>query len=440
MPRLIDCFSNLISFGLALDTVPGDAVQRRRQALQLLDQARGQAEAAGYPAATIESAVFAMVAWLDEMLARSSKDDAGGGGEAPEPLQQQLFNSRNAHTEFFHHLSALSPADDELREVYWHALALGFAGQYYFETGDQGELGKLKDLHGRQLANAPLALPGLAREHITPQPYAVADPPLPGNPLGRERAVLSVGALLALLMPVLLLLWLSLAGPGAAPTSLAQQVSGQLQRYACADLMAQVDADGSVRVQGFVSKREDMESVQREVASIPGVRATQFQLGLRVWPHCEVYAILKPYQARNRDKGYGLRVRAPSAIEGRLREGDTVVLRLTQASFEGSVWVDYYTADGSVLHFQAGRGQQRLPADAQIDLGRDIPASWLVSPPFGTVLVTAIASPAAFSETVDRPPFELASAYLLRLREMLAANRGGERLVADLLFLETVER
>jgi hypothetical protein len=170
------------------------------------------------------------------------------------------------------------------------------------------------------------------------------------------------------------------------------------------------------------------------------VRAPQFELGLRIWPHCEVYAILKPYQARNRDKGYGLRVRAPSAVEGRLREGDTVVFRLTQASFEGSVWVDYYTADGSVLHFQAGRGRQRLPADAQIELGRDMPASWLVSPPFGTVLVTAIASPAPFSETADRPPFELASAYLLRLREMLAANRGGDRLVADLLFLETAER
>ncbi len=441
MPRLIDRFSTLISFGLSLETQPGDAFQRRQQALRLLDEARGQAEAAGYPAATVESAVFAMVAWLDEMLARSNKAaGAGSSSEAYEPLQQQLFNSRNAHTEFFHHLSALSPSEDELREVYWHALALGFAGQYYFEAGDQGELGKLKDLHGRQLANPPLALPELVREHITPQPYAVADPPLPGNPLARERAVLSGGALLALLLPVLLLVWLSLAGPREAPPALARRVNDQLQRYACADLAARVEADGSMRVQGFVSRREDMESVRREVASIPGVRSPQFQLGLRIWPHCEVYAILKPYQARNRDKGYGLRVRAPSAVEGRLREGDTVVLRLTQASFEGNVWVDYYTADGSVLHFQAGRGQLRLPADAQIELGRDIPASWLVSPPFGTVLIAAIASPAPFSETADRPPFELASAYLLRLREMLATNRGADRLVADLLFLETAER
>lgn len=436
MTRLLDCFSSLVSFGLSVDSGPGSVPEQRERALRLIETARDQAAAAGYPAATVESAVFAMVAWIDERLAQRSAET----GEAYEPLQLQLFNSRNAHTEFFHHLSALQPQDDELREVYWHALALGFTGQYYFETSDAGELGKLKALHGRQLANPPLDLAGLARQHITPQPYAVPDPPMPGNPLARERTVLWGGGLLALLAPLLLVAWLSLTGPREAPTLLAQRIDEHLQRYTCADLSAQVEPDGMVKVQGFVSKQEDVEAVRRDIGAIAGVRSPQYNLGVRVWPHCEVYAILKPYQMRNRDKSYGLRVRAPSAVEGRLREGDAVVLRLTQASFDANVWVDYYTADGSVLHFQAGRGQLRLPADAQVEMGRDIPASWLVSPPFGTVMVAAIASPAPFSETADRPPFELASAYLLRLREMLAANRGADRVVADLLFLETVER
>ncbi|MBS0343326.1 MAG: DotU family type IV/VI secretion system protein [Proteobacteria bacterium] len=436
MPRLLDCFSPLIALGLKADTATGPTSALRQQVLGLLIDARIRAGDAGYAPGTVESAVFAMVAWIDEVLTRRS----AAGEEAYEPLQLQLFNSRNAHTEFFHHLSALQPQDDELREVYWNAMALGFAGQYYFETDDTGELGKLKALHGRQLANPPLDLPELAHERITPQPYAAPDPPLPGNPLARERAVLWGGGVLALLLPVLVLAWLSLMGPRETPAPLAQHIDQQLQRYACSDLSSQVGPDGRVTVQGFVSKPEDMEAVRREVGAMPGVRAPQFRLGLRIWPHCEVYAILKPYQARNRDKNYGLRIRAPTAVEGRLREGDTVVLRLTQASFDANLWVDYYTADGSVLHFQAGRGQLRVPADAQIELGRDIPASWLVSPPFGTVMVAAIASPAPFSETADRPPFELASAYLLRLREMLAANRGADRLVADILFLETVER
>ncbi|MBS0453280.1 MAG: DotU family type IV/VI secretion system protein [Proteobacteria bacterium] len=436
MPRLLDCFSSLITLGLKADTAAGPTSALRQQVLGLLIDARIRAGEAGHAPATVESAVFAMVAWMDEVLTRRS----AAAEEAYEPLQLQLFNSRNAHTEFFHHLSGLQPQDDELREVYWNAMALGFAGQYYFETDDAGELGKLKALHGRQLSNSPLDLPELAHEHITPQPYAVADPPVSGNPLARERAVLGGGGVLALLLPVLLLAWLSLMGPREAPAPLAQHIDQQLQRYACSDLSSQVGDDGRVMVQGFVSRPEDIDAVRHEVGAIPGVRSPQFRLGLRIWPHCEVYAILKPYQARNRDKGYGLRIRAPTALEGRLREGDAVVLRLTQASFDANLWVDYYTADGSVLHFQAGRGQLRVPADAQIELGHDIPASWLVSPPFGTVMVTAIASPAPFSETADRPPFELASAYLLRLREMLAANRGADRLVADILFLETVER
>ncbi|WP_395349057.1 hypothetical protein [Variovorax sp. UC122_21] len=63
-----------------------------------------------------------------------------------------------------------------------------------------------------------------------------------------------------------------------------------------------------------------------------------------------------------------------------------------------------------------------------------------MSPPFGSVLVTVISSPMPFHETADRPPFELASAYLLQLREALAANKGGDRLVADFVFLETEAR
>jgi hypothetical protein len=75
-----------------------------------------------------------------------------------------------------------------------------------------------------------------------------------------------------------------------------------------------------------------------------------------------------------------------------------------------------------------------------MELGRDIPSSWLVSPPFGSVLVTVLSAPMPFAETSDRPPFELASAYLLRVREALAASKNSERLIADFVFLQTVPR
>jgi len=176
------------------------------------------------------------------------------------------------------------------------------------------------------------------------------------------------------------------------------------------------------------------------VSALPGVKAPRFDIGVRVWPHCEVFAILKPYQTRNADRAYGLDVVVPTARHGRLREGDGVQVEVIAPRHDSFLWVDYYTADGSVMHLNAGQVPTKLHGGERLELGRDIPSSWLVSPPFGSVLVTAISSPLPFHETADRPPFELASAYLLQLREALAANQGGDRLIANFAFLETEAR
>ena len=442
MARLLDCFSAFLSFGLALDasiaagraTLSHDGAQQ--QARRLLDAARASAAAAGTPAAQVESAVFAMVAWMDEILARHP--DAA---TSPAPLQAQLFNSNNAHSEFFHHLSALTAEDDEVREVYWHALVHGFKGQYYFEDGDQGELGKLKDLHGRQLRLRPLALGSLVQDRITPQPYRAPNPPGPHDARRRDRALLRAGGALALLVPLVVLLWwLWLPGPPAVEPSLGQRIEQHLQTYACADLAASAGKDGKLRVSGFVSLPEDVKRVEREVAAMPGVGSPAFDIDLRLWPHCEVFAILKPYQLRNRDKAYGLDVEAPTARNGQLREGDSVRMLVAAPNHDSYLWVDYYTADGAVMHLNTGQVATRLRAGEKLELGREIPSSWLVGPPFGSVLVTVLSSPMPFNETADRPPFELASAYLLRLREALAANKGGDRLIADFVSLETAAR
>lgn len=441
MARLFDCFSALFSFGLELDASIADArptsdcETARRRARTLLDQARAAARAAGASSGQTESASFAAAAWIDEVLARHPGWTAGMA-----PLQQQLFNSNNAHSEFFHHLSALQAGDDDVREIYWHALAFGFKGQYYFESGEGGELGKLKELHAQQLTVRPLALDTLAQDRITPQPYGVPDPPGPRDPERRGRALLRTGGALALLIPLLYVLWFWLAGPRESAPTLAQRVEQQLQAYACADLSAFVSPDGTTSVRGFVPRLEDQGRVQRELRALPGVRNASFDLQLRVWPHCEVVAILKPYQARNRDQRHGLKVAAASARDARLREGELVLIQTTNADYDGYLWVDYYTADGAVMHLNAGRAQPLMRAGQTIELGRNIPSSWLVAPPFGAVLLTVLSSPTPFNEATDRPPFELASTYLQRLRESVADNTFGDRLVADFVFLEAVAR
>lgn len=443
MPRLLDFFRPVFLLGLELDAAIQQGLgraqepvsQMQQEALALIEQGRLQAVAAGYPPAPLESASFALVAWLDEIFSRSPAWNVRATS-----LQVQRFNSNNAHSEFFHHLSALQAEDAELREIYWLALTHGFTGQYYFESGDSGELGKLKAMHAQQLPVPPLDLATLVRDHVTPQPYAAPVPTGPREPERRERAMLRAGAAFALLLPLLGMLWWLLAGSREAPSTLAQQVNQRLQAYTCADLSASVSAAGMAQVRGFVPVPEDIQRVRDDIARLPGVKSTDVELALRVWPHCEVVAMLKPYQVRNRDKNFGLGLQVKGIRNARLREGDLVVVQVTQPHFDGHLWIDYYTADGSVMHLNAGRNPRRLAAGERIEIGQDIPSSWLVSPPFGTVLVTALASPVPFSENVDRPPFELASDYLLRLRASLSANKEPDRLVAEFEFLQTAER
>ncbi len=180
--RLLECFSPLFSYGLLVDEqaaaqVESDGVavvQARMQAL--LEQARTLALAEGKSLTDVEMAAFAVVAWFDEMVVRH--DDAW---DHAVPLQLALFHTGGAASEFFDHLAGLGGHAEEVREVYGMALLLGFVGQYYYELGDHGELGRIKALHCPPSVNAPALLQSLQRDAITTQPYRA--PGFPMNPL-----------------------------------------------------------------------------------------------------------------------------------------------------------------------------------------------------------------------------------------------------------------
>lgn len=444
-PRLFSFYAAAISFGLAIDAQDPEApiestgAEAQQRMRRLLERANSAARAQGQSAADIDSAAFALTAWFDEVAARRQD-----WVDAVAPLQLLWFNSTNAATEFFHHLSALQPEQGELRELFWYLLAIGFKGQYYFEgDGGVGELAKLRTLHAAQLPQPPadLETPGLL---LCPQPYQqpLASPPSHHLPRPTRRWQFAAGLALILLPAAV---WLFHGGawrPSPPSTELAGRVTQQLQRHACTALRAEQGQDGVLRVDGFVPRHEDMGAIQQEVAALAGTTPTQVQLQWRPWPYCEVVDILQPHQLRNTQLRQELSLTAPAAPDGILREGNSVSLQVRAPAEEGVLWVDYYTADGAVLHLRA-QGQRRVPfiAGQQLVFGDDLPSSWLVSPPFGTVLVTVVAMPAkaSLAPSSDLPPYEMASAYLLRLRETLAAASANPP-VADLLFLQTRER
>ncbi|WP_051953075.1 DotU family type IV/VI secretion system protein [Xenophilus azovorans] len=447
-PRLFRFCTPVFSFGLALDAARtgtpleltgAEALQRARR---LIERAAAAATAAGKPQEQVQSATFALAVWIDEVVQRHPP-----WADSAAPLQLQMFNSTNGPTEFFHHLAALPADDTELREVYWYVLALGFRGQYYFERdGGSGEPAKLLALHAPQLPVAPLLPQRLQAEPLTPQPYQLPDPPGPHEPQRRERALLRTGAALLVLVPAL---WwftalLGPAGPATGSSRLAAPgpIERHLQGYACAELAVEEHAGTPPRVRGFVPTPADIQRVRDDLAALPEAAGADIRLEVRPWPYCEVVSVLRPYQARNRQARGGLRLAVPSAREGVLREGDAFVAEVRGPAFPSRLWVDYYTADGAVLHFRVdGSRFTDLAPGQSARFGADLPASWLVSPPFGTVLVTAVAAAPDVQEAgAEPPPFELAADYLLRLREMVSTRRPADTPVADWVFLQTRER
>src|SRR3546814_16754930 len=86
-----------------------------------------------------------------------------------------------------------------------------------------------------------------------------------------------------------------------------------------------VDAEGAVVVSGFVSKPGEIEQVRRDVAAIDGVESGQYDIKVRIWPHCEVIALLKPYRERNLNQNMGLQVTPPTGHSDRFIEGERII-------------------------------------------------------------------------------------------------------------------
>lgn len=93
-----------------------------------LDQACARALEHGHDKADVDHALFAVVAWLDEMA--MSRSWSGAGAWRLAPLQRHYFSTTRAGSEFYQRLDALPETDTAVREVYALALVAGFKGEY----------------------------------------------------------------------------------------------------------------------------------------------------------------------------------------------------------------------------------------------------------------------------------------------------------------------
>ncbi|MBI2727067.1 MAG: DotU family type IV/VI secretion system protein [Polaromonas sp.] len=130
--HLIDCFIAPLAFLRQFQIQPsGDLASVRQQLDELIAQSRNAASDAGMSDTDTEDALFAVLAWADEVLLATPW--AGAGEWARHLLQRRYFNVTNAGDAFFKRLEVLDARQMQVREVYFYCLSLGFAGRYGYD-------------------------------------------------------------------------------------------------------------------------------------------------------------------------------------------------------------------------------------------------------------------------------------------------------------------
>ena len=137
---------------LPVAPLPSSPTELRQQLVAALDKMMSRGRRAELPDLELAEARYALVAFLDEQVLRTSWP--GRTEWMNRPLQFELYQDNNAGEDFFVRLGALLRSGDRplAVQVYYLSLALGFEGMYA-QNGDRRSLEKFVQAARRQLAS-----------------------------------------------------------------------------------------------------------------------------------------------------------------------------------------------------------------------------------------------------------------------------------------------
>ncbi|MCA1784817.1 MAG: DotU family type IV/VI secretion system protein, partial [Desulfobacteraceae bacterium] len=131
--RLADCFTDMISYTILLLKKTDREHISFDQAVAHMDRLINDSESlfahTGIPREDYDLARFAVFAWIDESIMRSTWE--GSRHWQGHQLQRRFFQTADAGELFFQKLNMIGPHQNPVREVYYICLALGFSGQYH---------------------------------------------------------------------------------------------------------------------------------------------------------------------------------------------------------------------------------------------------------------------------------------------------------------------
>jgi type VI secretion system protein ImpK len=449
MAKLQELFSDLFTYVLLFEQMGLQGGRQpayeavRNEIATLLQRQEAAAKRQGVLEQDYHSARFAVLAWADETILKYAAWEHHSRWNAF-PLQLEYYQTRNAGEELFERLERLRADQQEIREIYYLCLGLGFSGRYFLGMEDERKLNQIRHEQAQHLALPVEDIQEMRR--LTPQPYDVA--PAPGKPITEPwtRHLFKGGVAVLIGVPLLLFLVYLFSSP-PPPTG---EVRQEARRRPPFDLQAavrqwlaqhpestrcsklQVDVvdvkAGSVRLGGRVASEAQQVEIRQGLQSIKGVAQVNDTTQIIPRPFCEVVELLEPLKEYTETQRVGVLMQL-NKQEARpvYRRGENLLVSIqTPAAFDSYLYVDYYTADQQVVHVFPNPAQSTnvMKPGASFTIG-DLtgPLPWRISPPFGLELVTVMASktPLFLPPRVDPEP---AQAYLDMLRQAL--DRGSQ--------------
>jgi hypothetical protein len=265
------------------------------------------------------------------------------------------------------------------------------------------------------------------------------------EPLSRPRghlvwwAALAATALVASVIAALIVVREAIPPPSIE--EVRTQLAAATSEYRCASLDYAVAPDRSVHLSGFAPTQGDIERLRSAVDKVGGIRKLVFDVGVRIWPYCEVVALLQPVVQRTPAPAPSLALVPPGPGA---HIGDALVIDVRAPSFDGYIYLDYFVdAEGDVIHlFPNPKDPELFIRAARSPLAPGKPPfnrCWNLGGSTGEqqlVTLTAATKP-LFGD--PRPEQENARDYLRTLSDAIKNLPQGSSSAAALLFFQLLD-
>jgi Sel1 repeat len=224
--------------------------------------------------------------------------------------------------------------------------------------------------------------------------------------------------------------------PANAPVD---DLNAALAQIDCASLHSEISAEGSPSISGTVPDLEQKAKLVHIVARLFPDKRPQMNVDVVPPPLCRSLAEFRAMGTAGlvKEVGLGLRLNNGSL---RLRQGDPIKLEVRGPPYPVNLRIDYYSLDGQVAHLKPEDGEPppKIAGGTTHVFGN--PANgenWKAGgAPFGTELITVLATPGPLDLGDERAKVEMATDYLRDLQrslERISVSLGQPAIMATLL-------